>query len=97
LRGKPRRKLAGKDTGSGVVSGNQTKTPDRLDNAPLGYENVTMFHCTSMVENCFACFGLYSVAETGKPTENELTPTFASIVTAFEAIFFGDREEERPW
>lgn len=36
--------------------------------------------------NRFSWFGLYGVADTGKLTENELAPTFASIVTAFEAI-----------
>jgi hypothetical protein len=36
--------------------------------------------------NRFSWFGLYSVADTGKLIEEELAPTFASIVTAFEAI-----------
>jgi hypothetical protein len=36
--------------------------------------------------NGFSWFGLYGVADTGKLTEDELKPTFASIVTAFEAI-----------
>jgi hypothetical protein len=36
--------------------------------------------------NRFSWFGLYGVADDGKLTEDELTPTFASIVTAFEAI-----------
>jgi hypothetical protein len=36
--------------------------------------------------NRFSWFGLYDVSDAGKLTEKSLTPTFASIVTAFEAI-----------
>ena len=36
--------------------------------------------------NRFSWFGLYVVSDAGKLTEKSLTPTFASIVTAFEAI-----------
>ena len=36
--------------------------------------------------NRFSWFGLYDVSDAGKLTEKALTPTFASIVTAFEAI-----------
>ncbi len=34
----------------------------------------------------FSWFGLYSVSDAGKLEEKSLTPTFASIVSAFEAI-----------
>ena len=36
--------------------------------------------------NRFSWFGLYGVSDAGKLTEESLAPTFASIVTAFEAI-----------
>lgn len=36
--------------------------------------------------NRFSWFGLYDVSDAGKLTQESLTPTFASIVTAFEAI-----------
>jgi hypothetical protein len=36
--------------------------------------------------NRFSWFGLYAVSDAGKLTQKSLTPTFASIVTAFEAI-----------
>lgn len=36
--------------------------------------------------NRFSWFGLYDVSDTGKLTKESLTPTLASIVTAFEAI-----------
>ena len=36
--------------------------------------------------NRFSWFGLYDVSDAGKLAEKSLTPTFASIVTAFEAI-----------
>jgi hypothetical protein len=36
--------------------------------------------------NRFSWFGLHGVTDAGKLTEDELKPTFASIVTAFEAI-----------
>jgi len=36
--------------------------------------------------NRFSWFGLYDVSDEGKLTEQSSTPTFASIVTAFEAI-----------
>lgn len=36
--------------------------------------------------NRFSWFGFYGVSDAGKLTEEQLTPTLASIVTAFEAI-----------
>jgi hypothetical protein len=36
--------------------------------------------------NRFSWFGLYDVSDVGKLTKESLTPTFASIVAAFEAI-----------